>query len=113
MLAVVACVVFLWSLVSARAARIGISGPIAFVAVGLFVANHPLSLLHVDIHSDGLRSIAELSLALLLFSDASRVDLRELRTDAAIPSRLLFIGLPLTIAVGTGLAALVFHGLNP
>jgi len=113
LVAVISCMVFLWSLVSARAARIGISGPIAFVAVGLFVANHPMSLIHVDIHSDALRSIAELSLTLLLFSDASRVDLRELRSDAAIPSRLLFIGLPLTIALGTGIAALVFHGLNP
>ena len=36
----------------------------------------------------------------MLFADASRIDLRALRREYALPARLLGIGLPLTIVVG-------------
>ena len=50
----------------------------------------------------------ELTLALLLFADASTVQLRKIEGDARVPSRLLSIGLPLIIAVGTVIAVLLF-----
>ena len=46
----------------------------------------------------------------MLFADASRVNVRALRADAALPARLLGIGLPLTIGAGAGVAALLFGG---
>jgi sodium/hydrogen antiporter len=51
--------------------------------------------------------VAELALVLLLFSDAARIDPRALRGNA-IPLRLLLLGVPFTIAIGTllGLALL-------
>ena len=61
-------------------------------------------------HSSTIRSLAEVTLALVLFADASRVNVRSLRTDAALPARLLGIGLPLTIGAGAGAAALLFGG---
>ena len=48
-----------------------------------------------------LRVLAEATHALLLFSDASRIDMRALRDRYAVSSHLFGIGLPLTIAVGT------------
>ena len=54
--------------------------------------------------SEALRSLAEITLALLLFSDAARVNLRVLARDAAVPARLLFLALPLSIALGSGIA---------
>jgi NhaP-type Na+/H+ or K+/H+ antiporter len=45
--------------------------------------------------------ITELTLGLLLFSDASTVRLRDVEGDASLPNRLLFVGLPLTVLAGT------------
>ena len=49
--------------------------------------------------------MAEVTLVLLLFADAARVDLGDLRQHSGLPVRLLAIGLPLTFALGTGFAA--------
>jgi sodium/hydrogen antiporter len=51
-----------------------------------------------------IRELAEFTLALVLFSDASRVGLHELRVDAGLYLRLLGAALPLTIGLGTLLA---------
>jgi NhaP-type Na+/H+ or K+/H+ antiporter len=112
LLAIVAGAVAAWSLVGERLQRFYVSAPIAFVVVGLVVANRPLDLVDVSIGSTQLRTLAELTLAVLLFSDAARVNLRELRRDTGVPVRLLVIGLPLTIAFGTLLAVVLFTGLN-
>jgi sodium/hydrogen antiporter len=111
-LAVVAALFVLWGLVSARLERVNVSAPITFVVLGLAVAHEPLSLLEVHITSSTLRSVAEITLALVLFSDASRVNVRALRADLALPVRLLGIGLPLTIATGAACAAALFGGVD-
>ena len=59
-----------------------------------------------------LRELAEVTLALILFSDASRIDLRALRDGYAVPARLLGIGLPLTVVAGTLAAVLVLPHLG-
>ncbi len=107
-----ACLV-VWGLLSARLERLDISAPIAFVALGVIFENEPVALLHVTIRNVDLRSLAEITLALLLFSGAALVNLRELKRDAGVPLRLLFVGLPLSVALGAGLAILLFPGLNP
>jgi Kef-type K+ transport system membrane component KefB len=75
--AVAACVV-LWSVLSARLGRIYISAPIAFLVMGLLVTHGPLAILHFSPHSATIRSLAEVTLALVLFTDASRVNVHEL-----------------------------------
>ena len=68
-------------------------------------------MLHIDLESSTIRQLAELTLALVLFTDASTVDLDGLRRDAGIVGRLLGIGLLLTIAAGGLVAWLVFPEL--
>ena len=109
----VAASVVLWGIFSARLEALNVSAPIAFVVLGLVLANRPLSAVDVHVRSETLRSLAEVTLALLLFSDAARVNLRFLRRDAGVPIRLLLIGLPLTIALGTAIAVLLFPDLDP
>ena len=109
-LAVISACVLFWGLVSARLERWDVSAPIAFVLLGLVVTHGPTALVHVDLHSSTIRSLAEVTLALVLFADASRVNVRALRADVALPARLLGIGLPLTIGAGAGAAALLFGG---
>src|SRR5208283_4268804 len=96
--------------VSARLARWDVSAPIAFVVLGLVVTHGPTSIIPFGLHSSTIRSLAEVTLALFLFADASRVNVRALRSDAALPARLLGIGLPLTIGAGAATAALLFGG---
>jgi sodium/hydrogen antiporter len=59
-----------------------------------------------------VRALAEATLAVVLFADASRIKLRLLRREYSVPLRLLGLGLPLTIAAGTLLAAALFGQLN-
>ena len=111
-LAVAAAAVMAWSLFSARLERWQISAPMLFVLAGLVATNGPLAIVHVQLHSHTIEATADLALGMVLFTDASRVSLRRLRRDAAIPGRLLGIGLPLTVVLGALAALVVFDGLN-
>ena len=106
---VAACFV-IWGLLSAKLQRFNITAPVAFVALGLLVANGPLSLVDIGLHAASVRHVAEITLALVLFADASRVNVGALRHDVAVPARLLGLGLPLTIGAGFAAALLVTHG---
>jgi NhaP-type Na+/H+ or K+/H+ antiporter len=109
---VVAAGALLWGVVGKRLERWDVTAPMAFLLFGLLAANEPLHLVDLSPSSTTVRTIAELTLALVLFSDASRVNLRALRHDAGVPSRLLFLGLPLTVALGCGVALLVLPGAD-
>ena len=100
-----------WSLLSARVERLDLSGPIVFVLVGFVLCNGPTQVLELSVETTAVHGLAELTLVLLLFADASRVDSRDLRLSAGFPIRLLAIGLPLTMALGFGLAAALFTDL--
>ncbi len=79
------------------------------VAVGVLVGPLVLDDLTVPPTSETVRTLAEATLAVVLFSDSSRVNLRALRREASMPVRLLGIGLPLTVALG-GLVAVALFG---
>jgi len=106
--AVVAGCLIVWGLVSARFERLEVTAPIAFAVMGLAVSNGPLKLVHFDLGASAIEHLAEVTLAVVLFCDASRVHVKALRADTALPARLLGIGLPLTIAAGAGVATALF-----
>jgi NhaP-type Na+/H+ or K+/H+ antiporter len=56
--------------------------------------------------------LGEVTLGVLLFSDASRIDTRALRREFMLPARLLGIGLPLTVALGTGVLMVLLDGVG-
>ena len=101
-----------WSLFASRFEKWNLTGPICFVAVGMLLANGPLALIDLGITSEGLRQLAEFALAVVLFGDAATVKWQELRSDAALPTRLLGLGLPLTIALGTVTAHWLLPGTS-
>jgi len=111
-LAVVAGCVVMWSLVSGRFERWSISAPIAFVAMGLLATHGPTRLIQVNPHSSTILSLAEVTLALVLYTDASRVNVQQLRHDLGLPVRLLAIGLPLSIGFGTAIAFGLLPGVG-
>jgi NhaP-type Na+/H+ or K+/H+ antiporter len=103
-LAIVAALVFGWGTLSARLERFDVTAPIIFVLAGLLLTHGPLGFLSVTPSKELIKELAEFALALVLFSDASRVGLHELRVDAGLYVRLLGGALPLTIGLGTVLA---------
>jgi sodium/hydrogen antiporter len=103
-----AVVVVAYTLVASKLDRRWISGPMVFVATGAILGPAGLNILPLSVTNEVVLTVTELTLALLLFSDASTVRLREVEGDAGLPSRLLFVGLPLTILAGALVAHLVF-----
>lgn len=93
--------------------RLNVTPAIFFVTTGLVVGTAGLGWLGLGIASAPVRFFAEATLTLVLFADASRIDLAALRRGAAVPARLLGIGLPLTIVAGTALAIPVLSGISP
>ena len=111
-LALVALALLGVAAVSRRLSGTPITPAIMFVAFGLLVGPKVLDGIDVSSSSETVRVLAEATLALVLFSDASRIDLGALRRTVDVPVRLLGIGLPLTIALGTVAAAAVLGELS-
>jgi NhaP-type Na+/H+ or K+/H+ antiporter len=103
-LAIVAALVFAWGTLSARLELFDVTAPIIFVAAGLLLTHGPMAVLAVEPSHELIKELAEFTLALVLFSDASRVGWPGLRADAGLYLRLLGGALPATIALGTLLA---------
>lgn len=97
-----------YGLFSKRAERTILTAPMIFVAVGLLV-----SLLDIDLLDEGpkagyVKVLAELTLMLVLFIDASTIDREKLKLDRGLPIRLLGIGLPITMIIGALIAIPIF-----
>ena len=107
----VAIVLFGWAILSERLARSNITGPLLFLLAGLLLGNPDWGLVSVDVESSTVHVLAELTLALLLFADASSVPLMAARRDLPLTGRLLGVGLPLSMVAGTVLAVLVFPSI--
>ena len=103
-LAIIAGLVFAWGTMSARLERFDMTAPIVFTAAGVLLSHGALALLGITPSSELVKVLTEATLALVLFSDASRVGLGQLRGDLGLCLRLLGIGLPLAIGLGTLLA---------
>ena len=110
-LAIVAALVVVWGATSARLARFDVTAPIVFVIAGLALTHGPLAPLGYQPANELVKALAEITLVLVLFSDASRVGVHEIRVDLGLYLRLLGIGLPLTIGLGT-LLALALPGIG-
>jgi NhaP-type Na+/H+ or K+/H+ antiporter len=106
-----AAVVFAWAVLSARLTRHNLTGPLVLLTAGVVVGNPDWGVVTVDVESTTVHTLAELTLALLLFADASAVPLATARRDLPVTVRLLTIGLPLSIAIGVAVGIVLFPTL--
>ena len=111
-LTILAAVGMVYAVASARLGRTILTPAIFFLSTGILLGDAGLGWFTVEASGGALRLIAETTLALVLFADASRINLRLLTREIAVPARLLGIGLPLTIIAGTLVALLVLPGLS-
>jgi sodium/hydrogen antiporter len=110
-LATIAFLLLAFSAVSGRLGRSLVTPAIFFVSAGL-LAGPVLGLIDLQIGGEPVKLLAEATLTLVLFADASRISLPALRSEFAVPVRLLGIGLPLTIAAGTLAGVGVLPGVS-
>jgi NhaP-type Na+/H+ or K+/H+ antiporter len=109
---ILAAFVFVYSLAGGRLAKTPISGAIVFTAFGLALGPLGLGFLKLSAGAEQIRLLAELTLALVLFTDAANSNLGVLKHSFRIPQRLLLVGLPLTLLLGFGFGVLIFDGLT-
>jgi sodium/hydrogen antiporter len=88
--------------------RTPVTAAMVFVALGVLIGPEVLDGVDPSPEGETVRTLAEATLAIVLFSDAARIKLSALRREYAVPLRLLAVGLPLTIAVGALLAYGIF-----
>ena len=112
LLAVIAAALLAFGAVSRKAERSPITPPIVFLGLGLAFGQAGLGWMELDVGHGVVHGMAELTLVIVLFIDASRIDLACLRRERGLPIRLLGIGMPLTIALGGAVAFGVFPGLG-
>jgi NhaP-type Na+/H+ or K+/H+ antiporter len=111
-IALIATGVILFGLISRRIEGSILTAPMAFTAFGFLIGDAVFGFTDLDFGHGFIHGLAEITLILVLFSDAARIDLRQLREDHNLPFRMLLIGMPLTILLGTLFALALPLGLD-
>lgn len=111
-ISLIAGFLLLYSLFAGRFESRLISGPLMFLMVGYLLGPGVLNLLHMQINGEGLRLLAEITLAIVLFTDAANANLSVLKTYNWIPLRLLLIGLPLCLLAGWLFGIFLFPNMH-
>jgi NhaP-type Na+/H+ or K+/H+ antiporter len=117
-LVIITVLFIVYALLSRRLTNSSITGPMMFFAVGVLLAvdlvgrGAAIDSFSLELRSGAIQVLLEATLVIVLFTDAVTIDVRRVRKEAFLPSRLLGIGLPLTIALGTALAMVVFPGIG-
>lgn len=107
-----AAMIFIYGLFSKVSDRSPVTAPMVFVAMGILVSPLGFNFFHMEVKGELVHILTEVTLVLILFVDASTINLKRLVDDRSIPMRLLFIGLPLTMLLGTGVAYLLYPDIN-
>jgi len=106
-LILIVAVVLAYALLSRWIAESVLTPPMLFLALGWALSG---SIPDVEAH-EILHLLAEVTLVVVLFSDAARVNARALLRQHVWPARLLLIGLPLAVVIGTGAGVLILPGI--
>jgi len=109
-LAALAIILVLYAALADRLGRWSITMPMVFVAIGFLLGPAGAGLLPISAQAEPVKLLTEITLALLLFADASTLTFEQLRDDAGLSARLLTVGFLLTMALGAGAALLLLPG---
>ena len=89
-----------------------LTGPMLFSVFGLIAGPAAFGWIELQVSNEALHFLVEVTLILVLFSDAANIDLAQLRRDHNLPVRMLLVGMPLTIVLGAIAALLLFDGFG-
>ena len=107
-LVIIGAVVFGYAILAGLLDRISITGPLVLMLAGLIVGPAGFDLFTGSVSSESVKTLTELALVVILFSDASSISAISAKTEASVVGRLLGLGLPLTIALGALFCHLLF-----
>ena len=110
-LATIAVLLLAYAVLARALTLRNVSGAMFFTTAGVLAGAIP-GLFEIDLHGEPLQLLAEITLTLVLFADASRISLSALRREFKVPVRLLGIGLPLTIAAGALAGAVLIPDIS-
>lgn len=110
LLLVLICIA-LFALFSGPISRGSLTPPMVFVLLGLVLSPVGLGWIELTVDNKVVHVIAEITLILVLFTDAARINLKHLWADHDVPLRLLLVGMPLTIVAGALAAKLILPEL--
>ncbi|HZV82621.1 MAG TPA: cation:proton antiporter, partial [Geobacteraceae bacterium] len=105
-------VLFLYSLVSRRLEKTVVTAPVLFTSAGILLIFIVSGIDEVEMERESFLQLAEIGLVMLLFTDATHINLKKLMSKERIPLRLLSIGMLLTIMLGAIAAHMVFPQLT-
>ena len=108
LLLILGVVTFLFALVSSRFDNSLITPPMVFTGAGVLIALLLPNVIEEEFAKESLELVAELTLVIVLFIDASRINLPLLFREHKIPVRLLGTSLPLTVLLGAVVAGFMF-----
>jgi len=103
---------FIYSLISKRARNMIITAPMIFAAAGILIVFLSPKLFAGDFDNKAFLIVGEITLAMVLFSDATHINLRRVMREYKLPSRLLGVAMPLVMLLGTIVALLLFSDLS-
>ena len=108
-----ALLIFAFGLISRFAERKSVTGPMVFMTIGILGSSLAFGFVHATPDMGPVKLVAELALTLVLFIDATMIN-RSLFAGGSrkIPTRLLLIGLPLTMLLGTVIGYWMFDGIG-
>ncbi len=111
-LAILALAVAGYALIARRLERFSVGPAFVFLVIGIVLSDDVLGRISLEPAGEPIKLLAEATLTLLLFADASTIRVRALQKDARPVALLLIVGLLLTIALGTLGALLLFPGVS-
>ena len=109
--ALIAVAIVGYALVSKRLSSTVVTAPIFFAGIGL-VAGPVLGLIETEASAEVPTLLLEAALVMVLFADASSLDVRRWTREAGLAGRLLGLGLPLTMLMGALVALLLVPGME-
>ena len=101
-----------YALVSKFLSTTPLTGPILFTAFGLLAGPELLDVVTVELSSEVVQLVLEVTLVVILFTDAAIIDVRAVAKNLFVPARLLTVGLVLTMAAGIGMSYVLFGDIG-
>ncbi|GAB2793691.1 cation:proton antiporter [Halomonas shantousis] len=108
---IVALAIFAFGLLAGKLKGSPLTLPMAFTAAGLLLGPGMLGVLDLEIQNEAISTLAEATLVLVLFTDASRIPLRTVLKEHDLALRLLTLALPLAVLIGTAVGMLLLPSL--
>lgn len=111
-LALIAIFFLLFANFSGKIEKSIFSGPMIFAFAGLLFSPYLFNSIDLELDNRAIQFVAEFTLMILLFTDASRINISSLKKEHTLPLQLLGISLPLTILLGGLIALAMFNFLE-